>query len=70
MYGKRSAQVTGGIFFCITELVDPDTEVFGYALVAPDVTCSSEEHVDFTADCFPITGNEGGWALGASTLAQ
>lgn len=69
-----SPQQIGGILFRTSELVDAGTEVFGYSLVGPDVTCTSEELVDITATCYPSdTGNPGGidfpgMNLGALTL--
>jgi len=56
-----SPQQIGGILFRTSELVDAGTEVFGYSLVATDVTCTAEELVDIAADCYPKdTGNLGG----------
>lgn len=66
---QSSAQVGGGILFLTSELVEAGTEVFGYALVGPDVTCSPEELVDVTAECYPTTtGNEGGFDLFSANL--
>lgn len=69
-----SPQTVGGIVFRTSELVEAGTDVYGYAVVGPDVTCSAEELVDVTAECYPAdTGNPGGidfigMNLGALTL--
>lgn len=58
------SQQMGGIVFRTTELVDAGTEVYGYALVGPDVTCTAEELVDVANACFPTnTVNPGGLDL-------
>ncbi|NDJ76889.1 MAG: hypothetical protein GYB65_11575 [Chloroflexi bacterium] len=66
---QASAQTMGGILFRTSELVEAGTEVYGYALVGPDVTCSPEELIDVLAACYPATtGNEGGLDLVSANL--